>query len=83
MNLPLFLARKIYSTQKNKEHISRPAINIATAGVAIGIIIMTLSLCVVLGFKQTVKNKVIIIIPMATPAVAMLIAGREICSLFF
>jgi membrane protein len=59
MNLPLFLARKIYSTQKNKEHISRPAINIATAGVAIGIIIMTLSLCVVLGFKQTVKNKVI------------------------
>ncbi len=56
MNLPLFLARKIYSTQKNKEHISRPAINIATAGVAIGIIIMTLSLCVVLGFKQTVKE---------------------------
>ena len=83
MNLPLFLARKIYSTQKNKEHISRPAINIATAGVAIGIIIITLFFTVCLKPKTTHKESVIIIIPMATPAVAILIAGREICSLFF
>ncbi len=33
--------------------------HIATAGVAIGLAIMVMSVCVVLGFKHTIRDKVI------------------------
>ncbi len=36
-----------------------PAIHIATAGVAIGLAVMIVSVCVVLGFKHTIRDKVI------------------------
>lgn len=59
MNLPLFLARRLFSTENDdKRHVSRPAIRIATAGVAIGLSVMIISLCVVIGFKHTVQHKV-------------------------
>ena len=59
MNLPLFLAKRIYADGDRKRRVSRPAITIATAGVAIGLIVMLISVSVVLGFKQTIKDKVI------------------------
>ena len=37
MNFPLFIAKKLYSDQGDKRKVSRPAIHIATAGVAIGL----------------------------------------------
>ena len=61
MNLPLFIARHIYGKEKTaekKHQVSRPAVNIATAGVAIGLTVMIVSVCVVLGFKHTVRDKV-------------------------
>ena len=61
MNLPLFIARHIYGKEKTaekKQQVSRPAVNIATAGVAIGLAVMIVSVCVVLGFKHTVRDKV-------------------------
>lgn len=39
--------------------MSRPAIRIATAGVAIGLAVMLISVSVVLGFKHTIRDKVI------------------------
>ena len=36
MNFPLFIAKRLYSDQGDKRKVSRPAIHIATAGVAIG-----------------------------------------------
>ena len=59
MNLPLFIAKRLYSDQGDKRKVSRPAIHIATAGVAIGLAVMIVSVCVVLGFKHTIRDKVI------------------------
>ena len=59
MNFPLFIAKRLYSDQGDKRKVSRPAIHIAVAGVAIGLIVMIISVCVVLGFKHTIRDKVI------------------------
>ena len=59
MNFPLFIAKRLYSEQGDKRKVSRPAIHIATAGVAIGLAVMIVSVCVVLGFKHTIRDKVI------------------------
>lgn len=59
MNLPLFIARKIYGGKNEGKQVSRPAIRIATAGVAIGLAVMLISMSVVLGFKHTIRDKVI------------------------
>ena len=59
MNLPLFLARRIYAQNNDdRRKVSKPAIRIATAGVAIGLAVMIISLSVVLGFKHTIRDKV-------------------------
>lgn len=59
MNFPLFIAKRIYSDNGDKRKVSRPAIIIATAGVAIGLAVMIISISVVLGFKHTIRDKVI------------------------
>lgn len=59
MNLPLFIARRIYRHHDAKRKVSRPAIAIAIAGIAVGLAVMIISISVVLGFKHTVQNKVI------------------------
>lgn len=59
MNFPYFIAKRLYSDQGDKRKVSRPAIHIATAGVAIGLAVMIISVCVVLGFKHTIRDKVI------------------------
>lgn len=59
MNFPLFIAKRLYSEQGDKHKVSRPAIHIAIAGVAIGLAVMIISVCVVLGFKHTIRDKVI------------------------
>ncbi|MBF1080526.1 MAG: ABC transporter permease, partial [Prevotellaceae bacterium] len=59
MNFPLFIARKLFFENGDSKKVSRPAITIATAGVAIGITVMIISVFVVLGFKHSIRNKVI------------------------
>lgn len=59
MNLPLFIARRIYTDNGAEQKVSRPAIRIATAGVAIGLAVMIVSVCIVFGFKHTIRDKVI------------------------
>ena len=59
MNFPYFIAKRIYSDQGGSKKVSRPAIRIAAAGVAIGLAVMIVSACVVLGFKHTIRDKVI------------------------
>lgn len=59
MNFPLYIARKIYNHQGDKRKVSRPVIRIATLGVAIGLAVMLISVSVVLGFKHTIRDKVI------------------------
>ncbi|MBQ1702270.1 MAG: ABC transporter permease, partial [Prevotella sp.] len=59
MNFPLFIAKRIYSDNKEKRQVSKPVIRIATAGVAVGLAVMIISVCVVLGFKHTIRDKVV------------------------
>lgn|SRR5574344_477057 len=59
MNFPLFIAKRIYNDKGDRRQVSRPAIRIATVGVSIGLAVMIVSVCVVLGFKNSIRNKVI------------------------
>ena len=59
MNLPLFIAKRIYSDKGDKRKVSRPAIRIAIIGVAIGLAVMIVTVSVVLGFKHTIRDKVV------------------------
>ena len=43
MNFPLFIAKRIFASQDAKQKVSKPAIRIATAGVAIGLAVMIIS----------------------------------------
>ncbi len=59
MNTEFFIAERLYNTRKNAKKISRPAITIAQWGVSVGLIVMMLSLAIVVGFKNEVRNKII------------------------
>ena len=59
MNLELQLARRLYGTRKGKQRVSRPAVTIAKWGVAIGTAVMFVSICIIVGFKQQVRDKII------------------------
>lgn len=59
MNFPLFIARRIYGNHHNERKVSRPAIVIAVAGIAVGLMVMIVSVSVVLGFKHSIQNKVV------------------------
>lgn len=59
MNLPLFIARKIYHQDGDRQEVSRPAITIATIGVAIGLAVMIVTVSVIFGFKHTISDKVV------------------------
>lgn len=58
MNFPLFIAKRIYSDKGDRRKVSRPAIRIATIGVAIGLAVMIVTVSVVLGFKHAIREKV-------------------------
>ena len=57
MNLEFFIAQRLYGTRKGAHRISRPAVAIAQWGVAVGAIIMIASICIIVGFKQQVREK--------------------------
>lgn len=55
----LFIARRLYKGEGMSKKVSRPAIAIATLGVAIGVAVVIVSMAVVLGFKHTIRDKVV------------------------
>lgn len=61
MNWKLFIARRIYQTKEKEgdKNVSKPAVRIAMAGIAIGLAVMIISVAVVIGFKHEVRDKVI------------------------
>ena len=59
MNLPYFLARRLNADPGDGRKVSRPAVRIAVVGVAIGLAVMIASVCVVLGFKHAIRDKVV------------------------
>jgi len=59
MNFPLFIARRIYQGDQTRQQVSKPAMRIATLGVAIGLAVMIISVSVVIGFKHSIRDKVV------------------------
>ncbi|MGP1476085.1 MAG: ABC transporter permease [Phocaeicola sp.] len=59
MNWKYFIARKIYHNDEGGKKVSKPAIRIAMAGIAIGLAVIIVSVAVVIGFKNQVRDKVV------------------------
>lgn len=49
---------RLYFSQQGEARHSRPAIRVALAGIIVGVMVMILTICIVVGFKQTVSQKV-------------------------
>ena len=58
MRIASFIAQRIRRAE-DKTRISRPIVRIATAGIAVGMALMLLSLAIVSGFQEQIRNKVI------------------------
>lgn len=59
MNFSFFVAQRFFKNiGQDQRRASNPTITIATAGVAIGLIVMIVSVCVILGFKSEITKKV-------------------------
>lgn len=59
MNLELFVARRLYHERKGERRISRPAVAVAQWGVAVGTIVMFVSISIIVGFKHNIREKII------------------------
>ena len=59
MNWKLFIARRIYKNNDGNKEVSKPAVRIAMAGISIGLAVMIVSVAVVIGFKNQVRDKVV------------------------
>lgn len=58
-NWKFFIARRIYRSRAGEKEVSKPAVRIAMAGIAIGLAVMIVSVAVIIGFKHQVRDKVI------------------------
>ncbi len=58
MNVLFFIAKRVIGKRGKGGKISRPTVNIAIAGVAIGIAVMILTVAIVLGFQNSIRDKV-------------------------
>ena len=52
------IARRLYFSEEGKARTSRPAVRVALGGILIGVMVMIVAICVVVGFKQEVQRKV-------------------------
>lgn len=59
MNLSYYIARKLSGNGLDGEKVSKPAIRIATIGVAVGVAVVLISIAVVMGFKHSIRDKVV------------------------
>ena len=59
INWEFFVAKRVHFSNKATKQVSRPAVRIATFGIAVGLAVMIVAVSIVVGFKQEVRNKVI------------------------
>ena len=60
MNAEFFIAKRIYKGDKNNnKRVSSPAIKVAISGIALGLAIMIVSVCIIIGFKKQIRDKVV------------------------
>ena len=59
MKTELFIARRLFFGESDKTFLSHKIIRIALAAIALGLTVMIISVAVVTGFKNEIRNKVI------------------------
>lgn len=59
MKLELFIAKRILFDKSAKNSFTRPIINIAVWGIAIGVVIMIMAVTMTKGFQKEIKDKII------------------------
>lgn len=59
MSLSFFIAHRLYCEKKEGRQISRPAVLIAKTGIAVGLAVMLVAVCVIVGFKSEVRDKIV------------------------
>lgn len=52
-----YIAQRLYFMSNDQHRTSRPAVKVALAGITIGMLVMVITICVVVGFKQTIMDK--------------------------
>lgn len=55
----IHFAKKVSSDGRDEQRVSPPAIRIAICGIAIGVMVMLVTVAIVVGFKEEVRQKVI------------------------
>ena len=58
LQFPLFVAKRMWRSKDNTSRVSSLGVDIATVGVAVGMVVMILSVAIVSGFKAEIRNKV-------------------------
>ena len=59
MKTEFWIAKRLYFAQQGDgKRRSRPAVHVALLGIIVGMMVMLLSVCVVVGFKHTIAEKV-------------------------
>ena len=58
MNVDLFIAKRLIKSKDFQNNISGPIVSIAIVGIALGLIVMIMSVAIVTGFKEEIRNKV-------------------------
>ena len=51
------IANRLYFSEEGKQRTSRPAVRVALGGIVIGVMVMIIAICLVVGFKQEVRQK--------------------------
>lgn len=59
MKLELFIAKRILFDKTSKNSFTKPIINIAVWGIAIGVVIMVMAVTMTKGFQKEIKDKII------------------------
>ena len=58
MNLEYFIAKRLITAKDHKSSISRPIIKIAVSAIAIGMVMMLISVATGIGLKKEIRNKI-------------------------
>ncbi len=59
MNTEFFIAKKIIQKDKSKDSVSKPIVAISLASISIGVAIMLITVSIVTGFQEKIREKVI------------------------
>ncbi len=58
MSLATAIARRLYGQSGSQHRVSRLPVSVAVWGIAVGLMVMVVSVCVMLGFKREIRLKV-------------------------